>query len=482
MRLLLVLGLVGRLLRLFSAAFVPPLVLSLVDGDSRAFTHFAIGAVASFAAGALAARGFSPTPVFQRSEALSVVALTWLSIAVFSAVPLALAGLSLVDAFFEAMSGLTTTGATILLDFSGYGRSFFLWRAMMQWFGGLGVIALFVVVLPSLGIAGRQLFFAEASAAPSEAITTHIRNQAGRLWLLYAGMTALLSALLMTAGMDLYDAVVHALTTVSAGGFSPNGRSIAGYENPAVEWILIPFMLLAGTSYTLQYLAATGRPGSLLRDGEFRFYALQALAVTLLLTWVLADGQMDSSHLRAAAFQATSVISSTGYASTDYNLWPDQARAALLLLMVTGGCAGSAAGGPKAIRLLLVLKRVLREITRVLHPRAVLPIRHGHKPVSDEIVRAVFNLVVLYAALHFLFGVMLVLLGADLVTGMSAAIACLGNIGPGFGPAGPMGSFAGFSDASKLLLSFAMWIGRLEIVTVLALFHRDVWRNMRLRA
>ncbi|MGD8858775.1 MAG: TrkH family potassium uptake protein [Myxococcales bacterium] len=479
MRIALVFGVVGQLLRIFSAAFVPPILLALVDWDLASVIHFAFAMGFAYVLGTLLSQP-GREPELHRGEALSVVALSWLGFAVIGAIPYVFAGVGPIDALFEAMSGLTTTGATIFTDFARYGRALFLWRAMTQWFGGLGVIALFVVVLPRLGIAGRQLFFAEASGAPSEALSPQVRNSASRLWILYSIMTALLTALLVAAGMTPYEGILHALTTVSAGGFSPNGASIAGYDNAAVEWILTLFMLLAGASYTLQYRVFTGRWMGFFQDGEFKFYFGAMFAAALLTAVILTGGVPGMLELRLAAFQAASLMSSTGYASIDYNEWPDSARAVMVTVMMIGGCAGSAAGGPKAVRFLLVLKRVRREITRVLHPRAVLPVRYGEQVVPEEIMRAVFTLVVLFLTGHFIFGVLLVLLGADLVTGFSAALACLGNVGPGFGPAGPMGNFAGFPDLSKLILTFAMWIGRLEIVTVLALFHPDLWREARL--
>ncbi|MDD9944811.1 MAG: TrkH family potassium uptake protein [Myxococcales bacterium] len=479
MRVTLVFGVVGQLLRRFSVAFIPPLLLGVVDEQWDLAGHFVVAALATYIIGTLAGLRFSTAPVFHRAEALAVVAFTWLSVAVFGAIPYALQGLSFVDAVFESMSGLTTTGATVFTRFERYGRALFLWRAMSQWFGGLGVIALFVVVLPRLGIAGRQLFFAEASGAPSEAISPQVRDSANRLWILYTALTTLLAGLLLLTGMPPYESVLHALTTMSAGGFSPNPQSISGYHNAAAEWVLVVFMLLSGTSFTLQYKVFTGRPFGFFRDGEFVFYLSVTLVGALGVACVLARGTPELSHLRVAAFQATSLVSSTGFASVDYDRWSDSARAILITLMVLGGCAGSAAGGPKAIRFVLVLKRMQREITRVLHPRAVLPLRYKKRPIPDEIVRAVYSLVVLYLAGYFLLGVVLVLLGSDLVTGFSAALACLGNIGPAFGPAGPMGSFAHFSDLAKSVLVFAMWIGRLEIVAVLALLHSDVWRAIR---
>ena len=481
MRLLLVFGVVGQLLRVFSAAFVPPLLLALLDRQWWSAAYFAVALLASLLAGSVASKGLPKKPVFRRSEALAVVAFTWLSIAAFAAIPYLFSGLAPVDALFESMSGLTTTGATVLTDFTQYSRSFFLWRAMTQWFGGLGVIALFVVVLPRLGIAGRQLFFAEASGAPSEAVSPKVRHGAQRLWILYSLLTALLAGLLMGAGFPVYEAILHSLTTMPAGGFSPHGSSIAGYANPTAEWVLVAFMVLAGTSFPLQYKVFTGRLLGFFRDGEFMFYLGFMGFGALGVAFVLAGGLPDLNQLRLGAFQAASLISSTGFANTDYDAWPDAAKALLVVVMVVGGCAGSAAGGQKSVRLLLVAKHAVREITRVLHPRAVLPLRYKRHPIPDDIMRAVFLLVGLFMLGYFAVGTLLVLLGADLVTGYSAALACLGNIGPAFGPAGPMGSYAAFPVSSKLVLIAAMWAGRLEIVTVLALLHRDVWRNIRLR-
>jgi trk system potassium uptake protein TrkH len=474
----LVLAVVGQLLMPFSATFVAPAALALVDGRVDSAIHFAIAGLASVITGLVLS---SPTKdiTFRREEGLAVVALTWVFVALAGAVPYVLYGLSVVDALFESMSGFTTTGATILSDFSPYDRAFFLWRAMTQWFGGLGVIALFIVVLPRLGIAGRQLFFAEASGAPSEAVRPQIRHAAKRLWVLYATLTVLLAGLLVAvSGFSWYEGLTHALTTLAAGGFSPNAESIAGYHSVSAEWLITLFMILAGTSFTLQHKVLTERPTSLLRDGEFLFYFGVLVSVALGIAATLPSTLSLGEGLRAGFFQSASLISSTGFASTDYNLWPDAARSLLIVAMLIGGCAGSAAGGPKAIRILLVLKHVWREIILTPHPRAVVAIRYKGLPVSRDIMRAVFTLVVLFMVGHFVIGTILVLLGSDLVLGYSAALACLGNIGPAFGAAGPMGSFAGFSGASKVVLTIAMWLGRLEIVTILALLHADVLRGM----
>ena len=499
MRLALVFGVIGHLLRRFAFAFVVPFVMACWDLISEAdpssgTTTFGVttwlGPVSYLAAAAVTAllgawmgRWFRAGPVFRRSEALAVVAGTWLGVAGCGAIPYLFAGLTPVDAFFESISGFTTTGATILTDFSQYDRAFFLWRAMTQWFGGLGVIALFVVVLPRLGIAGRQLFFAEASAAAGDAVSPQVRESARRLWILYVGLTALQTIALMFTGFGLYDGVVHSFTTLSAGGFSPHPQSIEGYANPAAEWVFVVFMLLSGTSFTLQYRAFTGRPLEFFRDREFMTYFGVMLLFSLLTGALLIGGLPTFEELRVGAFQVASLMSSTGYASADFNEWSYALKTVLVLAMVVGGCAGSACGGAKVIRYILSAQWLRRELTQVLHPRAVIPIRYGRVTVPMDAMRAVTTLVFLFIIGYGAVGATLVILepNLDMVTGFSAALACLGNIGPAFGPAGPMGSYDSFSDLGKLLLSFSMWLGRLEIVTVIALFHPHVWRNYRWR-
>ena len=485
MRLLLVASLVGQLLRIFSLAFLPPALLALADQDAIALLSFVTAGGLSWGVGTLASARFERPRVFYRAEALSVVASSWLAISAASAVPYLFVGLSLPDALFESMSGLTTTGATIFPHFD-YPRSLFLWRSITHWVGGLGVIALFVVVLPRLGIAGRQLFFAEASSAPGEAVSPQVRQAARYLWILYVLMTALCAGALMLTGMDLFEATCHSMATLAAGGFSPNSASIAGYNNPAAEWVLVVFMFLSGASYPLQLKAYTGQPVAFLRDGEFVFYLIANAACILMLAAMLGqsgDATTIESALRLSAFQITSLGSSTGFASIDYNLWSDHAKAVLVLIMVIGGCAGSAAGGPKCVRYVLLGKHMLREFRQVLHPRAVLPLVYKTNPVAAPVMSAVITLVGLYITGYLVLGLILVIIEpqADLVTGFSAALACLGNIGPGFNVVGPMGGYAGFTDTTKLILFAAMWIGRLEILSVLALLHPHVWRNLHLR-
>lgn len=481
MRIQVVAAIIGVITRYFALAFVLPVALAAWDGAWWSVIAFASSAAFAGALGTLASWRFTPPKTFYREEALAIVAGTWVAIAVMGAVPYSMLGLSIPDAMFESMSGFTTTGATILTDFSLYDRSFFLWRAMTQWFGGLGVIALFVVVLPALGIAGRQLFFAEASYTSGESVAPRVRQAASRVWTLYCMLTAVCCASLMVTGFPLYEAFVHSLTTLAAGGFSPNGESIAGYANPSAEWVLVVFMFLAGASFPLQVRVFTKGPRALLKDDEFYFYALVCGGGALAIAALLTGGVPSFESLRHGAFQSSSLISSTGFASTDFDKWSLATKMVLIVVMVIGGCAGSAAGGPKAIRHLLAGRHIVREFRQVLHPRAVLPVVYSGRGLPDQAMRAVFTLVLLYAGGYFVIGAILVAGGMTPMDGFSASVACLSNIGPGFGVVGPMGSFGTLPSWMKVLLTVAMWIGRLEILTVLALLHPDAWYRVRLR-
>ena len=489
MRLALVLGVLGKLLQVFAVAFLPPLALAAMDcawGERPWWEAgvFALSAAATWTGGRVLALSAPEHPDFRRAEALAVVSGAWLLTAAFAALPYLLSGMSLINSLFESMSGLTTTGATVLNDFASPSRAFFLWRSMTQWFGGLGVIALFVVILPQLGIAGRQIFFAEASAATTDAISPRVREGARRLWALYVFLTILLISLLyLVAEMPIFESVCHALTTISAGGFSPHPLSVGGYENAAAEWIIILFMVVAGVSFPLLWIGLTRRPSEFVRDGEFRFYLLTVLMIGIGIAFELAEGRPDSAGLRTGLFQSASLITTTGFATEDWSQlpWSDTKRALLVLGMLLGGCAGSAAGGPKAIRNLLCVKFMWRELTRALHPRGVIPLRHKGRAIPDDAMRAILFVVLLYVVSYLVLGTALVLLGADFKTGYSAAIATVGNIGPGFAEIGPMNSFDPFNWVSKLLMIGGMWLGRLEMIAVLVLLHPDVWRRIEWR-
>lgn len=484
MRLPVVLHIAGIILRLFSLMFVAPAAVAWLYGETGDMVVFlATGAASAAIAQAMLLAGTESDDDLRRIEALAVVAGTWILVAHAAAVPYVFAGMGFIDAFFESMSGLTTTGATVMRDFSLYGRGLFFWRSMTQWLGGMGVIALFVAVLPRLAIGGRQLFFAETPGPTDEKLTPQLRRTAAALWSVYAGLTLAQVLALRVAGMSLYDSVCHAFTTLSAGGFSPHPQSIAGYGNSTVEWLVILFMFLAGANFALHYRTLRGNPTVLPKDEEFRTYAGIVLVSALLIATLLrvVDGGL-ADRIRISLFQALSILTTTGYASVDFDLWNDQAKMVLLLLMFIGGCAGSAAGGPKVVRQLLIARYTLLELRRTVHPRGVLPVKLGGRVVPDDIMRTVLVFFLFYLLVFAVCTLVVVALGADLVTGLTASIASLGNIGPGFGGVGPMASYADLHPVSKITLTLAMWVGRLEVLTVLALLRPEVWRMMRWRA
>ena len=481
MRLSLVIHVAGRILRILGMMFLAPIVVALIYGELEDVGGFVLaGAITVVLAQAMVRASRDTAEDLRRIEALAVVSGTWLVVAQLGAIPYMWVGLSPIDALFESMSGFTTTGATILVDFEQLGRGMLFWRSMSQWLGGMGVITLFVAVLPRLAFGVRQLFFTEAPGPTGEKLTPHIRQTAAYLWQVYAGLTLAELVALSVAGMPLYDAVCHSMTTLAAGGFSPNPESIMGYQNAAVEWIICVFMFLAGANFALQYRALLGRPGALLRDDEFKAYAtIIGFAASGLAVFLWMQG--GDASFRTALFQTLSVVTTTGYASVDFELWTDQAKVILLALMFIGGCAGSAAGGPKVLRHVLVGRYTLTELRRTLHPRGVLPVKLGGKVVSEEIMRAVLVFFLFYILMFAVCAALVISFGADIVTGLTATIATLGNIGPGLGQVGPMANYGHLHPVSKVVLTAAMWIGRLEVLTVLALLRWEVWRSAHWR-
>lgn len=464
-------------------------------GLAAALTGFAAAAVIAdepwrgFAAAALLATAPSvpllsvgrPSHDPTRREALVTVLLTWTLVPIIGAVPFVIDGpLGPLDALFESASGFTTTGATMLDDFTVVSSSLFLWRALTQWIGGIGIIVLFIATFPQLAIAGRQLFVTEAPGPETERIVPRLRATAVAILGVYGALTVACAFGYRLAGMTGYEAVANALTTLSAGGFSPAGRSFEAYGG-AAAWVAVVFMACAGANFALVYRALVGRPLALWRDPEFRAYLSVLLLGTLALTALLVEPYGWADALRHGAFQTLSITTSTGYASTDFAQWSPATHGLLVVMMLIGGSAGSAAGGVKVVRWLILAQVTSREIRHTMHPRAVLPVRLGARLVPDEVVRAVTAFITVYVALLVVTSVGLVIVGTDEVTAFSAALATLGNIGPGFAEVGPMANYAWLHPAAKAWLTFAMIAGRLEVVTVFVVFTRAWWRPPRRR-
>ena len=441
---------------------------------------FAAAGLAAGAVGALLARAGSKEAEPSRREAIIGVLLLWLTIPAFGAAPFAVSGgMSPLNALFESMSGFTTTGATVLQDFGSFSSSLFMWRALSQWFGGVGIIVLFIAVLPQLAIAGRQLFFTEAPGPTEEKLTPRLRNTSNAVLIVYVGLTALCVLAYALAGMTFYDALAHAFTTLAAGGFSPQPLSFQGFASPALEWISVVFMAFAGANFALLYRAATGRPRTLWRDAEFKAYLGIATVAALAVAFGLRGAYAPADALRHGFFQSLSILTTTGYASADFAVWSRGPQVVLLVLMFIGGSAGSAGGGIKVVRWLMLVQNTMREVRRTLHPRAVLPVRVGNRVVPEEVLRAVSAFITLYIGLFAVTTAVVTVLGADFVTAFTASIACIGNIGPGLNSVGPMASFADLHPVSRGMLIFAMYAGRLEVVTVFVVLDPQWWRLPR---
>lgn len=454
-------------------------LLALVLGEDA--RGFALGALLAFLTGRLfQGQGLSPQP--KRAEVFAAVALLWLSVPLLGALPYWVSGgLDFLDAFFESMSGFTTTGATVLTDLARVDRTLLLWRSFSQWVGGVGIVVLFLVILPQLQVAGRQAFFAETTGVEKERLTPRLRQTARAALWAYLLLTGLAFLGYFLGGLSPYEALATAWSTVSAGGFSPHPMGFAAYS-PVVQWLGVFFMFWAGVNFLLQYRLFFARePRALFQDPEFRAYALVVgLSSLALAAYLYTHGLYGlEASLRHALFQAVSILTTTGYASADFALWPVPAQAILVLLMFLGASAGSAAGGIKLVRWLLLLGFLRREVTRALHPQAVLPLRLGSRVVGEEALRQVSVFVFLYTLIFTLGALLLALWEQDFVVAFTASAQALGNIGPGLGAVGPMASYAHLAPLSKLVLILQMWAGRIEILPVVLLLAPELWRRLR---
>lgn len=418
----------------------------------------------------------------KKSEALFVVAVSWIIFGILSAVPYMFYGLNFLDSLFEAVSGITTTGATILTHYN-YEKAFFFWRSLTQWLGGLGIIVLFIAILPQFAVAGRQMFFAEAPGPTEDKITPRIRNTASALWKIYGVMTVLEIILLKLAGMPLFDAVCNSFSTLAAGGFSPNPQSIMGYHSNLINWIIIIFMFFAGASFILQYRVVVKRnPLLFFKNEEFKVY----LAMVCLFSFAIAavlfvnDKYSVFEAITSGFYQVISITTSTGNASKDFVQWDFTAQVLLFMVMFMGSCSSSAGGGIKMTRWILVFKSLKCELVKILHPNAVMNIKIDNSVVPTDVLRQIFVFIYFYFLTFAIGALIITIVEKDIVIGLSGSITALGNIGPGFGPVtGPMGSFSSLHDISKAVMTAGMLIGRLEIIPFLVFFQRDFWTIKR---
>ncbi len=418
------------------------------------------------------------------SDGFLLVALTWIVLPIFGAIPLYnyLPELSATMAFFEAVSGLTATGATVLYSIDDLPVSINLWRTFMHWIGGMGVIVLVVAILPLLGIGGRQLFKAEVPTPMKESsLTPRIAQTAKGLWMSYVLLTVACGVSLWAVGMPPWDALIHAFTVAGLGGFSSKDESIGHFQSLPIELVVIGFALLAGLNYATHYLALLRRsPRPYFNDPEIPFYFLVLSASVVMMTGYLMyfDSTADlATTLRHVSFHVVSISTSLGLVTHDYTMWPGFLQLWLLFLGSFVACSGSTGGGIKMMRAIILYKQAYREIVRSLHPNAVYPVRLGHQRVSENILHAVLGFSFMYMVSIVSLTLLMTALGSDLVTGFSAVVACINNTGPGLALVGPATNYAGMSEIQMWVLSFAMVLGRLEIFTLLVVLTPVFWRR-----
>jgi len=473
---------VGVLTITLAFTMVIPLLVGLFYRDMsvrpflQAIAATLVGGVAFYLTGRTDRSEF----VSQR-EGMAIVALGWTVAGFFGALPFYFEGEfpTLVDAVFESVSGFTTTGASVLTDIEAVSKGLLLWRSLIQWLGGMGIIVLGIAILPFLGIGGMQLYKAEVPTPVPDKLQPRIRDTAMILWKVYALITVLQVVALWAGGMSFYDAVNHALTTLPTGGFSTKNASVAQFDSLYFDLVISFFMLLAGINFSLHYQMLRGKPLAFWRDSECRFFLGAVLVLTLIVSfdiWRTVYASLGEA-LRYGLFQVLSILTTTGYATADYEQWPAMSQLILLQCMFLGASAGSTGGGMKCLRIMLCFKFCYKELFSLIHPRAVSHVKIAGKAVPDDVLRSVLGFLALYMGLFGLCSVLLAGLGVDFTTAFGAVAATLGNIGPGFGMVGPVENYAQIPYAGKWLLIWCMLLGRLEIYTVVILLVPEFYRK-----
>ncbi len=481
----LIINLMGRLL-LFETAF---LILSFFiaiaykEDDASAFLW---SSLITFFVGLLSSeltKKHLKKDIGKR-EGYIIVSSIWVVFSIFGCLPYIFSGAipSLTNAFFETISGFTTTGSSILNNIEELNHATLFWRSLTQWLGGMGIIVLFLAILPKLGVGGRELFAAEVPGPNPDKLTPRIKATARRLWGLYIGFTLLETLLLAMGGMGWFDAVNHSLTTLATGGYSTKQASIGAFPSPYIQYVITFFMFIAGVNFSLSYAAITGKFKRVFSDEEFRWY----LGITLTFTFFILLGTTTSSRdissfepqFREALFTVTSIVSTTGFGTVDYAAWAPHIGIFVFLLMFCGGSGGSTSGGVKVVRIMLMVKNSYYEIIRLLHPNAVVSVRFNNKAVKPSIIRNIMAFLILYLIIFALSTVIMSFwIHDDFQTTLSAVATSIGNIGPGFGHLGPTQNFSALPAGAKWFLSFLMLVGRLELFTVLVLFTPAFWRK-----
>lgn len=476
-----ILRILGVLLLVEGVAMLLALTVSVIYREYDQLAFLISAGINMLVGGTIFLLNRKVKPDIGRHEGYLIVSLVWVVFSLFGSLPYIISGAipNFTNAFFETMSGFTTTGATILTDIEALPHGMLFWRSMTQWLGGMGIIVLSLAILPIFGIGGMQLFIAEVPGPTPDRISPRIRQTAKTLWGIYIIFTFTEAVLLWIAGMELFDAICHSFTTMATGGFSTKQASIAHWQSPVIHYIIIVFMFLAGTNFTLSYLAIKGKFNRVIKDEELRYYAIFVIGFTLIIaTGLLITTEMGThSAFRNSLFQVVSIITTTGYATADYLLWSPILTVLIFSLFFFGGSAGSTGGGIKIMRIVLLLKNSYYELRRIVHPHAIIPVKFNKHSVDTKIVTNVLAFFMFYFAIFAASTVLYTLIEPDLPSAMGAVATSLGNIGPGLGNVGPAETFVHVHPAGKWFLSFLMLLGRLELFTVLILFSPSFWKE-----
>lgn len=470
----------GYLLMVESACMLPSMVVSIIykQNDTIAFL---ITIIMLTFLGFIMARAPVKNKKFYVRDGFAIVSLGWLLVSAFGALPFVISGAipSYIDAFFETVSGFTTTGSTILREVESIPKGILFWRSFTNWVGGMGVLLMVLAILPAAGADNVHIMKAESPGPDPGKLVPRIGRSSKILYLMYIGLSLIMAIFLLTGGMPLYDTLIHTFSTAGTGGFSSRNLSVGAYNNLYYEITIGVFMLLFGVNFTLYYQTLKGGIKDVLKDEELRFYFFTVIVAIILITWNIFGPIFNTigQSLRHASFQVSTIITTTGFSSTDFNLWPSFSKSILVLLMFIGGSAGSTAGGFKCIRFLLLFKALKHEVRKIMHPRSVYTIKYNGKTVDDNVITGVKNYFFVYMLIFTSSLLLISLDGFDLASNFTAVAASMGNIGPGLGNVGPMGSFVEYSALSKIILSFTMLFGRLEIYPLLILFAPTFWKK-----
>ena len=471
--------LLGMLFTYLAMALLLPLTVALAYGEDHRPWIYPI--VLCAVVGVPLLLRFEAARLTRPTAALFVVTTSWLIVMVLGAIPYIMHGMSVIDAMFETMSGITTTGSTIMLNIESWPRSVLFWRSFTQWLGGAGIILIFITILPMIGVTGRNLAKSEFAGLDVQNISLRIQEEAKKFHYIYLAFSAVMLLLLLITGIGFFDAFTVMFSTISTGGFSPHSESIAYYNSAVVEWIIIAFMFLAGTNFYLHFQALASRDRrTYWRSAEFRTYATIIVIASILGVALLWGTEFTAFEqgFRTSAFQVISCMTSTGFATTDFSLWNKSMVFLLLALIVIGGCSGSTAGGVKVVRFVLSREFIYSSIYKTVHPRAIFSMKLDGRQLGENVMTSMMAVVLCYFATALFCTVALVLMGIDPATAMSAAVTTLSNAGPGIGQLGPMGTFGYLPDLAKVVLTFTMWAGRLEFLTVFAVLTPLFWREV----